>query len=232
MRADEGGINAVTIESEDYLLAESGGGHAVHLVRRGSSSTGCQSAVPEHWLEGTRPQVAPTIRNYDPAALLDERWETTTLCGRGWRSMAAGEHGLLHPWQTVSVTPTCRRCLASMDRVLPKPAPDDRIDLLASLIVEGVESHGSAEVTGVPGDQMPALRAAARRAIRTRLGYGSRTYVYGQHRVLIECPEAYEKVRDEIDRAVANALGPRLDGGDLTPMDDSGWRFSWHAWGV
>lgn len=146
--------------------------------------------------------------------------------------MAAGERGLLHAWQTISMAPTCRRCLASLDRALPKPSPDSRIDLIASLIVEAIGAHGSAEVTGVPGDQMPALRAAARKAIRSQLGYSSRTYVYGQDRVLINCPEAYEKVKSDVDRAVANVLGALLEGAEVAPMDDSGWRFSWHAWSV
>lgn len=231
MRPDEAGINALTIRSEDYLLVESGGGRAVHLVRRGNSTEECQAAVPEHWLDDTSVLHAPTIRNYSPSALTDDRWSRTTLCGRGWMAMAAGEPGLLHQWQSIAITPTCRRCLASVDRMFPKPAPDERIALLAALIVDGVEAHGSAEVTGVPGDQIPALRTAARQAIRSRLGYSSRTYLYGQDRVLVDCPEAYDKVRGEVDRAVADALDAHIQGGDLVPVDDSGWRFSWHAWG-
>lgn len=224
-------MNALTIGSDDYLLVESGGGRAVHLVRRGSSPAECQAAVPAHWLDDDSVLHAPTIRSYSPSALTDDRWTTTTLCGRGWMAMAAGELGLLHQWQSIAITPTCRRCLASVDRMLPTPEPDERIALLASLIVDGVEAHGSAEVTGVPGDQTPALRAAARQAIRSRLGYSCRTHVYGQGRVLVYSPEAYERVRDELDRAVVNALDAHLQGGDLVPVDDSDWRFSWHAWG-
>ena len=63
--------------------------------------------------------------------------------------------------------PTCRRCLAIIDRWFPTPVADDRIALLAVKIGQAVHDYGTAEVVGVPGDQTAALRRAARAELST-----------------------------------------------------------------
>lgn len=125
------------------------------------------------------------------------------------------------------IEPTCRRCLASLDRHFPEPTPDDRIGLLAVLIAQAVEEHGSAEVIGVPGDQLKALRAAARRELRRRLGYDGKTYARGNF-LLVTCDEATEQARLATARETIKSMPAGIP--DDRPRDDSGWRLRWDAW--
>ncbi|MGH9259651.1 MAG: hypothetical protein ACRD08_07095, partial [Acidimicrobiales bacterium] len=131
-----------------------------------------------------------------------------------------------------ALSPSCRRCLTSIDRVLPSPPADARIEPLCALIVRAVEEYGYAEVTDVPGDQQNLLRSAARARIRKHLGFSTRTFTL-DHRVNISCPAASEQEQarqrnDRIVRAVLEAWSL----GERTTLDDSGWRFSWRHVGV
>ena len=74
-------------------------------------------------------------------------------------------------------TPTCRRCLANVDRWFPEPVPDDRIGFLAELAADAVHRYGTAEIVGVPGDQHTVLHRAVREELRRRYGYGAKTLV-------------------------------------------------------
>lgn len=141
--------------------------------------------------------------------------------------MAAGDAGVLRSWQEPALAPTCRRCLASLDRRFPEPAPDDRIGVLAVLIAQAVEEHGSAEVTGVPGDQLKAVRSAARRELRRRLGYDGKTFVHGDF-LLVTCDEATEDARLATAREAIRSA-PAGFAGDL-PRDGSQWRLHWDTW--
>jgi hypothetical protein len=156
------GVNAIVVEGRDYLLAEISGGRSVHLVPTAASDEDGEAAVPMEWLDPSSALYADTAVNYDRESLQNPRWARRTLCGKEWAAMAAGEAGPINRWQHVQLSPSCRRCLASIDRLLPAPSGDDRIELRCTLIVQAVESHGYAEVTDVPRDQMGLLRAATR----------------------------------------------------------------------
>lgn len=220
-------LNAIVVDGEALLLGQAGGGLAVHLVPNADGSSEARAAVPATWHDRASRGYVKSIANYPPALLLQACWSTRTLCGIGWQSMAAGEGGALRASQEPALAPTCRRCLTSLDRRFPAPTPDDRIDILAVLIAQAVEEHGSAEVLGVPGDQLKPLRAAARRELRRRLGYDGKTYVHGDY-LLVTCDEATEEARLATAREVVQAMPAGIPDGQ--PRDDSGWRLRWDTW--
>lgn len=220
-------LNAIVVDGKALLLGQAGGGLAVHLVPNTDGSSEARAAVPPTWLHRGGRGYVESIANYSPALLLEPCWSPRTLCGIEWQSMAAGEGGPLRGSQEPALAPTCRRCLTSLDRRFPNPTPDDRISLLAVLIAQAVEEHGSAEVLGVPGDQLKSLRAAARRELRRRLGYDGKTYVHGDF-LLVTCDEATEQVR--LDMAQETVKSMPLGIPDGRPRDESGWRLRWDTW--
>lgn len=139
--------------------------------------------------------------------------------------MAAGEGGPLRASQEPMLAPTCRRCLTSLDRWFPDPTPDERIGLLALLIAQAVEEHGSAEVPGVPGDQLKAFRAAIRRELRRRLGFDGKTYVRDDF-MIVTCDEATERARDVMSQDMVRSMPIGIPDGQ--PRDASGRRLRWH----
>lgn len=224
---DGPGLNSIVVDGQTLLLGETAGGRAVHLIRSAASSSDARPAIPSAWLDSNGREYVESIANYSSARLLDPAWSIRTMCGIEWEAMAAGDAGLLRSWQEPALAPTCRRCLASLDRRFPEPTPDDRIGLLATLIAQAVEEHGSAEVLGVPGDQLKALRSAARRELRRLLGYDGKTFVQGDF-LLVTCDEATEEVRLAAAKEAVKAMHAGVPDG--RPADDSGWRFRWDTW--
>ena len=161
---------------------------------------------------GTTVHLAPDDARQGPEAL-------TTLCGRDWG----------YREKDPDAAPTCRRCMASVDRLFPRPPRDARVDLIAHLVVDALQEQGVAEVVGVPGDQMSALRAAVRRAVKNRLGFKLKTHVLGG-RLIIDCPEAYAPHEEAHMQKVAEAMNAIFTDGDASRVDDSGWRFHWATW--
>lgn len=174
--------------------------------------------------------------NYDKTALLDQRWAETTMCGRPWVSMASGDGGLLHEFDVEQAfAPTCKRCLALMDKLFPAPEPDDRLALVTQIVTDLLIEHGYTEIQAVPGDQQAALRAAIRKAVRGRTGHSTRTYVH-QSVVVFVCDALYDQHAEEHDRdtlEAMNAFAERImTGGEIKPIRSPEWRTSWDAWGV
>ncbi len=151
-----------------------------------------------------------------------------TLCGRQWLDMAGGDGGPLSEHGLDAAAPSCRRCLASIDRRLPTVEPDDRIGLLSQLATEAVRQVGSAEINHVPGDQMESLRRAIRRTIRERLGYKSNTYVV-ESTLHVVCAEAFEAVRESQMNEAAAAWSRALAG--VEPTADPDHVISWRTLG-
>lgn len=140
--------------------------------------------------------------------------------------MAAGEAGPLYPDQLVQLAPTCQRCLASLDRRFLAPTPHERLDLIAELAAGAVREHGSAEIVGVPGDQVAALRAEIRRVFRRRFGYPGKSW-FVSDLLLVACDEVTEQIRLDRGSDVVRSL---YQGAPTGPVDDSGWRIHWHTW--
>lgn len=90
-----------------------------------------------------------------------------------------------------------------------------------------LEPRGSAEVVGVPGDQLKALRSAARRELRRLLGYDGKTYVHGGF-LLVTCDEATEEARLAAAKEAVKSMPVGIP--DDRSRDDSGWRLRWDTW--
>ena len=218
----------IAVEGQPLLLGETTGGRAVHLIPSATgSSDGARPAIPPAWLNRAGRDYVDSIANYASARLLERSWSMRTICGIEWEAMAAGERGPLRSWQHPALAPTCRRCLASLDCKFPEPTPDDRIGLLAVLIAQAVEEHGSAEVLGVPGDQLKPLRKAARRGLRRRLGYDGKTFVHGDF-LLASCDEATEEARLSTAEEAIRSIPVGFP--EDQPRDSSGWRLRWDTW--
>jgi hypothetical protein len=74
--------------------------------------------------------------------------------------MAGDEGGDADAPGDEAFAPTCRRCLAIMDKLLPEPSLDDRFALIVQIITDTVAEHGYAEMHNVPRDQHAAHYAS------------------------------------------------------------------------
>jgi hypothetical protein len=220
-----GDLNALVIAGERMLLVETAGGTAVHLAAETPEGEG-RPAVPDAWLRSETLGYVADIASYDRQELESTRWSTRSLCGREWTAMAAGDGGPLYRDQPIQYAPTCRRCLASLDRRFPVPSPDERVELVVELAARAVEEHGSAEIIGVPGDQVASLRTELRRLFRQRFGHAGKTWLVNDL-LLVTCDQATEQVRLAERQEVVRSL---YQGAITVPVDDSGWRIHWHAW--
>lgn len=210
-------LNTITTAGRTMLLTQTGG-MAIHLTSIASDNDDPQPAFPSR----TR-SSSPTNETFTD--LTDLRWAPKTLCGIRWNTMA----GIASTGAGTDDdrTPTCRRCLAILDRWFPEPVPDDRIGLLAELASGAVHQYGTAEIVGVPGDQHAALRRAVREELKQRFGYSAKTFVIDD-RVVISSNDTTEALRAEMAKQFHQAFSSHDD--DAAPIDDSAWRFHWRTW--
>lgn len=117
------GVNAIRIGDSAFLLTVTAG-DAVHLTREAGPGETGQSAAPGRYLSPGQGQSAPLRRGYDQAALARPRWAAATLCGREWLAMAGARWQDDDPGEEEVSAPSCRRCLALMDRLFPVPGAD------------------------------------------------------------------------------------------------------------
>lgn len=223
------GLNVIEVNGTSMLLTLSGGGDAVHLTApAGESETGC-TAVPDYYFD--HEDDTRTLTDYNHEALCEPQWREATLCGREWAVMAGGDGGPVGRFGEVAFAPTCRRCLASIDRHFPKPPADPRLAIVAKIAADTVvEQRGFAEIHGVPGDQQNELRAKVRSLIRERTGYSVRTFV-SRAVVYVECQEIYDQRAEEGLREAAEALDAFYKG-EPPPPRDRYWVISWDAWDI
>jgi hypothetical protein len=87
MGGEQFGANVVTIAGQPMLLAQTGGGTAMHLVRA-AASPDAQAAVDEYYLSAENLKRVPTAGRYGRDDLLAPGWAPRTLCGRGLAMMA------------------------------------------------------------------------------------------------------------------------------------------------
>lgn len=226
------GVNTINAGGLELLLVMTGGGTVVHLVRPSDEDRSGQSAVPDFYFDSLDDHYAPARRNYDHAKLLDERWSQKTLCGREWVAMIGGVGGPLSGYEETAFAPSCRRCLALMDRLFPAPPVDERLPLVSWLAADQVAAHGYAEVHNVPGDQQAALRRHVRTLVRKESGHGVQTMVHDST-VFVVCKAIYDQHAEEHSRAAAEAINELLAGdGTPQPTPRQEWHISWDAWGI
>jgi len=152
------------VGDEEFLLTVTAG-EAVHLSRAAGPGETERSAVPGWHLRRERTTSQMRWRAYNRASLAERRWAETTLCGRQWIAMTGDEGEDADEPGDEAFAPTCRRCLAIMDKLFPEPVLDDQFALIAQIITATVAEHGYAEMHNVPGDQHAALRKQIRSAV-------------------------------------------------------------------
>ncbi|MCZ7537897.1 MAG: hypothetical protein M5T61_19515 [Acidimicrobiia bacterium] len=224
-------VNAISVLGRELLLVDVGGGTETHLAGT-ADEPAARAAVAAGRAMPSRAGDAPAA-GYDEAALLEPRWAVSTLCGRAWQEMAAGEGGVFRRWQEVSLAPTCRSCLRVVDTWFPKADAPAGIELLASVVAEKVEALGSAYVTGVPAEHLEAVRRAVRKCLRAK-GFQSETHV--ANAVLhVFSHDAYAAIDPALTRSWINQAISRIESGEsgdqqmLEPDRDA---VDWRTWVV
>lgn len=123
--------------------------------------------------------------------------------------------------------PSCRRCLALMDKLFPEPQLDDRFDMAVQALTGTVAEHGYAEMWNVPGDQQAALRKQVRSAVKKNTGDPTQTLARGSLLVFV-CEPIHQQHAAEREHAIAQATGSVLTGQPAQPLPTP-WRLSWDA---
>lgn len=229
MRDGLHGPNVIAAGESLLLLVAVSGGEAVHLARRHEPPQQGRGAVPEHYLTGGDSEREAVQRHYDVEALREPIWEHTTMCGRVWALMVGGDGGTLSRYREPAFAPTCRRCLALMDRLFPAPAVDRRVPVVAQVVCDVVREHGYAEVREVPGDQLAVLRKEIRSLIKQRTSHPVQTFIHGDL-LLVVCDPLRDQEAEM--RAAAEAIGAVLFGDQPLPATQAErrWVVSWTAW--
>jgi len=147
------------------------------------------------------------VRRHDLAALVAEQWQANTVCGRRWQIMRAGDGPPIWPFAHSAHAPDCKTCLGIMSTELKSSPADGRIGLVASLAIEEAMQRGSANISGVPGDQVDALRSAIRGAFRAEGLRCETRAIEGQVELKRELIETIGRIEtgsasDPVDRAI------------------------------
>ena len=221
------GVNSISILGRDLLLVDVGGGAETHLAATDYAPT-ARVALAEDRLESSG---AVATVGYEEAALTAQRWAPSTLCGRVWWEMAAGEEGTFRRWQEVSLAPTCRSCLRVIDTWFTTTETPGGVELLASVVADTVETYGSAHITSVPAEHVEAVRRAARKYLRDR-GFRSQTYVVNAV-VHVMSDDAFQAIDPAVSQGWVNEAIVRIDPGKPASVDspvtaDRG--VDWHTW--
>jgi hypothetical protein len=211
------GLNVIEVSGRQFLLTATAG-DAIHLTREAGREEIGQAAIPDHYVEDFK-------RTYDMAAISAPKWAETALCGRQWILMEGEQDGEQDGEATYA--PSCRRCLALLDRLFPAPKLDDRFPLIVRIIADTILEHGTAEILSVPGDQQAALRKEARAEVKKRTGYGLKTYAH-ESMVIFVCDPIYELHADEHLRRGVEAMDALSSGKPV--LRQSPTRLSWSAW--
>lgn len=232
MSTERSGPNVVPAGGVELLLCSTGGGEAVHLSAPAKPGEPARDAVPDHYRSPGAGR--PSLTGYDLEQLAEARWNPETLCGREWVGMEPGDGGPIY-WsdETPEYVPTCKSCLAAMDKLFPQPAPAGRLPLVVELLTDHVAGRGYAEIHGVPGDQQHHLRVGVRAAVKKRTGHGSRTHAVGGT-VIFWSDAVREEHREEVDAEAAEALervAEALATGEV-PRSIPEWRLNWDTWDV
>lgn len=225
------GVNTITVLERPLLLVEVGGGAETHMVRQAEGPSALPAVERDRIDDGSWSTV-PSLALYDLDALTEQRWEPTTLCGRRWQGMAAGESGPLRRWHDTSLAPTCRSCLRVLDTWFPESKALPGIELLAAVIAERVQEFGSTCVTNVPAQHLEATRRAARRHLRAK-GFRSTTHLVNDVLHVLS-DDAHDAIDPELKRAWVNEAMSRitLPGSPSPPLDDARQPIDWHTWVV
>lgn len=223
-----GKVNTLRIADGIYLLVHGTGGTA-HLAAEQRS--GGRAA----FLDDDFERAGKRGWEGEDAALREPRWSPKSLCGNEWGCMSPTEEtSSFFYWDVEEVfAPGCRKCLRKLDRHFPEAAVAPAVFILAELAAEKVLEFGSAEIEGVPGDQVEPMRKYAKKSVRAR-GFRCRSLV-SDDVVVISSDEAYEAIPRETKlarlRQVVDAIEFIADG-ETSLSQPPPSRLRWTTWDV
>lgn len=215
------GLNELDIGGVRHLLV---GVSSSHLAGLAEGDVQGRHALAE-WRTGTEPWAA----SYDLEALFDPIWNPRTLCGREWIEMEPGDGPPFDAWRVSVYAPRCKNCLRIVSHDLEGVAPDERIPLIVGMVVTEVLAEAGTVVTGVPGEQLEAFRAAIRQRFRS-IGVPCRTYPLGGDLHVVS-EYLWDNLppdrKSEMDAQAASAIADVIQG---RPVLRQG--IVWDTWGV
>ena len=211
------GLNVIEVTGKQFLLTATAG-DATHLTREARSEESRQAAIPDHYVEDFE-------RTYDVAAIVEPKWAETTLCGRQWILMEGERDG--EDEGEARYAPSCRRCLALLDKLFPAPKLNDRFPLIVQIIADTIVEHGTAEILDVPGDQQAALRREVRAEVKKRTRYGLATHAH-ESMVIFVCDPIFDLHADEHLRRAAEATDAFFTSRPVSHQSPT--RLSWRTW--
>ncbi len=215
------GLNELHIGGFRYLLV---GVSSTHLAALAEGEVQGRSALTE-WRTGTEAWAD----SYDLDALFDPIWNPRTLCGREWIEMEPGDGPPFNALRVGVYAPSCKNCLRIISSSLEGVAPDERIPLIVGLVVTEVLADTGTVVTGVPGQQLDALRAAIRQRFRS-IGVSCRTFPIGSDLHVVSdqvWDELPPERKSEMDAQAASAIGDAIQGWSVPRRG-----IAWDTWGV
>ena len=215
------GLNDLNIGGARYLLV---GVSSSHLAALAEGDVRGRRALAER-RTGTEPWAA----SYDLDALFDPIWNPRTLCGREWIEMEPGDGPPFGVGSGGVYAPRCKNCLRIVSHDLEGVAPDERIPLIVGMVVTEVLAEAGTVVTGVPGEQLEALRAAIRQRFRS-ISVPCRTYPLGGDLHVVS-EYLWDNLppdrKSEMDAQAASAIADAIEG---RPAVRRG--IVWGTWGV
>lgn len=165
---------------------------------------------------------------YDATELTNAAWSPRTLCGRdGWimcpteadRAFLSIRNGR----EDAVVAPTCKRCLATLDKQFAQPAPDDRLGWNVIRAMEQLQEWGSVHVLGVPADQAELLRKRLRAEGRQR-GWKFHSTV-GDGQLIAASEDALSA--EQRERVMTDSMMRMRALNSDAQLDPPSWRFVW-----
>lgn len=219
-------LNSIAVLGRDLLLVDVGGGAETHLAATDDEPTARAAMV-----NGRRDPPGSTLADDGgQEALLARRWAPSTLCGRVWWQMAAGEDHSVPGGHDVAVAPTCRSCLRAVDAWFPTARTPGGVEVLASVVAEAVETFGSVHITGVPAEHVEAVRRAARKHLRER-GFRSQTLVVNAV-VHVMFDDAYQSIDPVLSQGWINEALERIGTGESIGGNSAvgAHPIDWHTW--
>ena len=215
------GLNELHIGGARYLLV---GVTSTHLAGLAEGEVQGRSALAE-WRTGREAWAA----SYDLEALFDPIWNPRTLCGRKWIEMEPGDGPPFNVLRVGVYAPSCKNCLRVVAGGLEGVAPDERIPLIVGLVVTEVLADTGTVVTGVPGQQLDALRAAIRQRFRS-IGVSCRTFPIGSDLHVVSdqvWDELPPERKSEMDAQAASAVSDAIQGHSVPRRG-----IAWDTWSV
>ena len=212
-------LNTIAIHGRSYVLAWVGAS-AAHLVAE-AGADGPARPIMSH--AGAEPNPA-----YDLDELTNASWATRTLCGRGGWIMCPTDAGraFVSMWnerEDAVLAPSCKRCLAILDKQFAEPAPAEGLGWNVIRAMEQLQEWGCVHVIGVPADQAELLRKRLRAEARQR-GWKFQSTV-GDGVVIAASEDALSAEQRAVVMAESMQRIRALNSG--AHLGEPSWRFAW-----